>query len=77
MKKEVSEKLTEVLKELPSGQRMVFILRHYQQLSTKEIAEYMRCSEGSVKKQLFRAFNEIKKQFHTLLPENRYEMQKL
>ncbi len=53
---------------------MVFILRHYQQLSVKEIADYMKCSEGSVKKQLFRAFHMIKKHFKSLFSEENYEM---
>jgi len=40
----------------------------------KEIADYMKCSEGSVKKQLFRAFKMIKKHFKNLFSEDNYEM---
>jgi len=72
--KEIRTKLDLTLNRLPQGQRMVFILRHYQQLSVKEIAGYMQCSEGSVKKQLFRAFQMIKKRFKNLFPEDNYEM---
>ena len=72
--KEIRTKLDSTLHRLPSGQRMVFILRHYQQFSIKEIADHMKCSEGSVKKQLFRAFQMIKKYFHSLFPEDSYEM---
>jgi len=72
--KEIRTKLDLTLNQLPKGQRMVFILRHYQQLSVKEIAGYMKCSEGSVKKQLFRAFQMIKKHFKSLFPEDNYEM---
>jgi RNA polymerase sigma-70 factor (ECF subfamily) len=72
--KEIRGKLDQSLNRLSSGQRMVFILRHYQQFSIKEIAEHMKCSEGSVKKQLFRAFQMIKKQFQSLFPEDKYEM---
>lgn len=75
--KEVRKSLEQVLNKLPARQRMIFILRHYQQLSIKEIAEYLKCSEGSVKKQLFRAFSEVKKQFKRLVLENKYEMQKV
>ena len=73
--KEIRKKLDLSLNQLPKGQRMVFILRHYQQLSVKEIADTMKCSEGSVKKQLFRAFQMIKKRFKSLFPEDNYEMQ--
>jgi len=76
-KREVREKLEQVLNTLTKRQRMIFILKHYQELSIKEIAEYMNCSEGSVKKQLFRAVSVIKKHFKCFLPENRYEMQKV
>jgi RNA polymerase sigma-70 factor (ECF subfamily) len=71
---EIRGKLDLSLKSLPAGQRMVFILRHYQQFSVREIAAHMKCSEGSVKKQLFRAFQTIKKQFQSLFPEDGYEM---
>ncbi len=73
--KEIRTKLDLTLNKLPKGQRMVFILRHYQQLSVKEIAGYMKCSEGSVKKQLFRAFQMIKKHFKNLFQEDKYELQ--
>lgn len=75
--KEVRKSLEQILNKLPTRQRMVFILRHYQQLNVKEIAEYMKCSEGSVKKQLFRAFSVIKKHFRGLVLESSYEMQKV
>lgn len=71
----VREKLDSALAKLTARQRMIFILRHYQQLSTLEIAEYMKCSQGSVKKQLFRALTTIKTHFKSLIPEKRYEMQ--
>lgn len=73
--REIRGQLDRSLHRLPAGQRMVFILRHYQQFSVKEIADHMKCSEGSVKKQLFRAFQAIKKQFQSLFPEDKYEMQ--
>jgi RNA polymerase sigma-70 factor (ECF subfamily) len=76
-KREIREKLEQVLDTLTKRQRMIFILKHYQELSIKEIAEYMECSEGSVKKQLFRAVSVMKKHFKCFLPENRYEMQKV
>jgi len=75
--KEIREKIEHVLKKLSGRQRMVFILRHYQQLSTKEIAEYMNITEGSVKTQLFRAVSAVKESLRSLIMESDYEMQKL
>lgn len=69
------DKIQAALSRLTARQRMIFILRHYQQLSTQEIAEYMGCSQGSVKKQLFRAVNAIKDHFKGLIPEQGYEVQ--
>jgi RNA polymerase sigma-70 factor (ECF subfamily) len=74
---DVREKIDHVLNSLTVKQRMIFILRHYQQLSTQEIAEYMNCSQGSIKRQLFRAVSAMKEHFKTLIPEGSYEMQKI
>ncbi len=68
------ERINLALNQLTARQRMIFILRHYQQLSTQEIAEYMSCSQGSVKKQLFRAVSRIKDHFQSLLTEQSYEV---
>lgn len=73
---DVQEKLNNVMEKLSARQRMIFILKHYQEMSTKEIAEYMNCSEGSVKKQLFRAVSLVKENFKQFIPENNYELQK-
>ena len=71
------EKIDQILNKLSGQQRMVFILRHYQELSTREISEYLNCSEGSVKKQLFRAVSAMKEHLKSLILENKYEMQKI
>jgi RNA polymerase sigma-70 factor (ECF subfamily) len=76
-RKEIREKIDHALNKLSGKQRMVFILRHYQQLSTKEIADYMNASEGSVKTQLFRAVSAVKESLRGLIMESDYEMQKL
>ena len=73
---DVQEKLNYVLEQLSARQRMIFILKHYQEMSTREIAEYMNCSEGSVKKQLFRAVSLVKENFKPFISEKNYELQK-
>jgi RNA polymerase sigma-70 factor (ECF subfamily) len=74
---ELREKISVLVDMLSPRQRMVFILKHYQQLSIKEIAELLDCSEGSVKKQLFRAISSIKNPLKKLLWEKDYGLQKI
>jgi RNA polymerase sigma-70 factor (ECF subfamily) len=74
---ELRERISVLVEMLSPRQRMVFILKHYQQLSIKEIAELLDCSEGSVKKQLFRAISSIKNPLKKLLWEKDYGLQKI
>lgn len=57
--KEIARHVNQALQELSPKQRAVFVLRHYQGLSMKEIGEVLKCSEGTVKSQLFRAINRL------------------
>jgi len=72
--KVLASKIEHFLDYLPPKQRMVFILRHYQGYSIREIAEEMGVSEGTVKKMLFRAFATIRRYFKKYLMENAYEV---
>ena len=72
--KVLASKIEHFLDYLPPKQRMVFILRHYQGYSIREIAEDMGVSEGTVKKMLFRAFAIIRRYFKKYLMENAYEV---
>ncbi|UCE41319.1 MAG: RNA polymerase sigma factor [Candidatus Aminicenantes bacterium] len=74
---QLREKISNLVAKLSPRQRMVFILKHYQQFSIKEIAEYLDCSEGSVKKQLFRAVSAIRSPLKKYLWEKEYGMQKV
>jgi len=74
---EIRKKLASLLNKLSPKQRMVFILRHYQQLTIREIAEDLNYSEGTVKKMLFRAFGTIKKHMQKFLLEKDYEMSQI
>jgi len=74
--KEASEKIHLALSKLSPKQRMIFTLRHYQEFNTREIAECMNSSEGSIKRHLFRAMENLKKNLKKFILENDYEMQK-
>jgi len=76
-KSELREKIDQTLKTLSDQQRMVFVLKHYQQLTIREIAEHLEITEGGVKKQLFRAVHSMKDSLKSLISENNYEMQEL
>lgn len=57
----VQEDIELALQGLTPRERMVFVLRHYQDLALKEIAEAMDVSEGTVKSFLFRAIRKLQK----------------
>lgn len=49
------------LHELPTLQRAVVILRHMNGLSTKQVSDILKCSEGTVKTHLHRGLKKMKK----------------
>jgi len=52
---ELSREIETALQQLSPKQKSVFVLRHYHGHKLKEIAEIIKCSEGTVKNYLFRA----------------------
>jgi RNA polymerase sigma-70 factor (ECF subfamily) len=52
--------IRKAVEKLPEKQRVVFILRHYEGLLLKEIAEIMNCTEGTIKTHLFRATGKLR-----------------
>jgi RNA polymerase sigma-70 factor (ECF subfamily) len=57
----------EALRVLSPQQRMVFVLRHYDGHSLKEIAHALRCTEGTVKRYLFTATRRLREQLRHVL----------
>lgn len=51
--------------ELPPGQRAAVVLRHYEGLSLKEIADARGCALGTVKSTLHQAFRNLRKSLGT------------
>ena len=52
----------QALKHLSRKEHMAFVLRHYNELSVKEVASAMQVAEGTVKSLLFRAVQKLRKQ---------------
>ena len=59
---EIILRVEEALKSLSPRQKMVFSLKHYEGYKLREIAEMMKCSEGTVKKYLFEATARVREQ---------------
>jgi len=51
---------------LSARQRITFVLKHYEGYKIREIAEMLNCKEGTVKKYLFDAVNNLKKKLKPL-----------
>jgi RNA polymerase sigma-70 factor (ECF subfamily) len=52
---EIQRRVLAGLVKISARQRQVFLLRYYNELNLKEIADVLRCTEGAVKRHLFRA----------------------
>jgi len=55
LQKEMMEKMTTAVAQLPEGQKSAILLRHYECLSYEDIAQILDCSVGTVKSRIFRA----------------------
>ncbi|HEY7816954.1 MAG TPA: sigma-70 family RNA polymerase sigma factor [Vicinamibacteria bacterium] len=58
---ESRDRLRRAISELPDRQRMTVLLRVYEELSHKEIAEVMACPVGTVKANFFFALKNLRK----------------
>jgi RNA polymerase sigma-70 factor (ECF subfamily) len=59
--KELNQAIDQAVLNLPSKQRAVFILRHYQELPHSEIAKILDKSEGTIKANYFQAVKKLRK----------------
>ncbi|MBN1273013.1 MAG: RNA polymerase sigma factor [Candidatus Aminicenantes bacterium] len=50
------------LDQISPRQRMIFVLKHLQDMSIGEIAQLLHCTEGTVRKQLFRGVTKLRKE---------------
>jgi RNA polymerase sigma-70 factor (ECF subfamily) len=63
------DQIQQALQKLPPRQRSIFVMRHYNELMLKEIAEALGISEGTVKAQLFRAIQRLQKELGAFRPQ--------
>jgi RNA polymerase sigma-70 factor, ECF subfamily len=60
MNVEIRQHVQEALNELSPKQRLVFTLKHYEGYKLREIATMMECTEGTVKRYLFLATQQLR-----------------
>lgn len=60
IKKEITEKIDGAVKSLPEKQRMVFVLRYYDERPYAEISELMGITEGAAKANFHQALRKMK-----------------
>ena len=62
-RKILSERVMRALGELSEQQRLIFLLKHREGMTSREIAEELGCSVGAVKKSLFRSVEKLRASF--------------
>jgi len=65
--REIGERIGAALKLLPDGQRAIFVLRHYEEMSLPEIASTLNLPLGTVKSSLHRAVARMRERLEDLL----------
>ncbi|MHC4440981.1 MAG: sigma-70 family RNA polymerase sigma factor [Planctomycetota bacterium] len=68
-REELRDRMQTTLKALPPRDREVLVLRHLEQLSTREIASVMGMTEGAVKTKHLRALQRLRSLLGDELPE--------
>jgi RNA polymerase sigma-70 factor (ECF subfamily) len=71
-REEIQKKIRNAIRNLPKEYQEVLILREFEGLSYKEIADILKCPVGTIESRLFRAREELKKIVKKELQE--YEM---
>ena len=61
LSREAGFRIWHSLQDLSSRQREIFVLRYVEGWSTREVAETLRVTQGSVKRHLFRALCQLRK----------------
>ncbi len=67
-RRSIQLRVNEALEELSPTQRLAFVLRHWEGMSIREIAEALGAAEGTVKSHLFRAVRTLRVELADLTP---------
>ena len=59
--------INDAVESLSAKQKITFVLKHYEGYKIREIAEMLNCKEGTVKKYLFDAVNNLKKKLKPIM----------
>lgn len=70
---DIAGHIERALHELPTLQRAVVMLRHLNGMSTREVSEILKCSEGTVKTHLHRGLKKMRSTLDFLGREGAYE----
>jgi len=65
----IGEHIEQALGTLTPRERSVFVLRHYEDLSMKEIAGILKITDGTVRSTLFRALQRLQKELSQYKPD--------
>lgn len=66
LSRETALRMHQVLNRLPPRQKAVFVLRHLEEMTLREIAETLGLEEGTVKTHLHRAVERFRKEYRRL-----------
>ena len=69
MSNEIRKQIHTILETLPMMQRVVFVLRYFQDFKIRTISEIVGCSEGTVKNYIFRGSQKMKKELAAYLAQ--------
>ncbi len=64
---QIQNHITQALQKISPRERAAFVMRHYNELKLKEIAEILNVDIGSVKSLLFRAVKKLRRELSTYL----------
>jgi RNA polymerase sigma-70 factor (ECF subfamily) len=56
----LAERVMRALSELTPSQRLIFLLKHHEEMTYEEIARAVGCSTGTAKKSVFRAISKLR-----------------
>jgi RNA polymerase sigma-70 factor (ECF subfamily) len=69
----MQEHINQALHKITPQERVVFVMRHYNEFKIREIADVLEVSSGTVKSLLFRALKKLRKELSSSQGKHRWE----